>query len=98
MDLSIFTMNKLQIVKLDIGILQQVVNIINLSLCIPFVTFEVFKFNSKHVIFIICQHVYIFIAQPKFFSRISKSIFIVSPISIKILPWISEIIPPLNNL
>lgn len=65
---------------------------------IPFVTFEVFKFNPQHVILVVRQHVYVLVAQPELLGGIAESIFVVGPVSVEVLPRLAEVIPPLNNL
>lgn len=64
----------------------------------PFVAFEIFKFNSQRVILVICQHVNVFIAEPKLFRRIAEAILIIGPITVEIFPWLAVLVAPLNYL
>lgn len=65
---------------------------------IPFISFEIFQFNSQRIVFIIGEHVNVFIAQPEFFGWIAETIFVISPVSIEILSWFTEIVSSLNDL
>lgn len=64
----------------------------------PFVSFKVFKLKPQHVVFIVCQHVNVFIAKPKLSSRISKSIFVVCPVSIEVFTGLTKVVSSLNYL
>lgn len=64
----------------------------------PLVSLKVLQFYTQSIIFIVCQHVDIFIAQPEFLWWISKAILIVCPIAIEVFSWLTKVITSLNYL
>lgn len=65
---------------------------------LPFIAFEIFKFDTQWVIFVVGEHVDIFVAQPKFLGRITEAIFIVGPVAIEVFARFTKVVTPLNYL
>lgn len=65
---------------------------------VPFVSFKVFQFNSKLILLIVCKHVDILITEPELFSRISKSILVICPVTVEVFSGVSKVVTSLNNL
>ena len=64
----------------------------------PLVSFKVFQFDSQGVVFVVGQHVNIFISHPEFFGRVTETIFVISPVTIEILSGFAKLVTSLNHL
>ena len=67
-------------------------------LCPAFCSIMRFQLYSELHISMHCQLVDFVISKPELSVGVTKTEFVVSPVPIKILPWISKVTTPLDNL
>ncbi len=66
---------------------------------LPLVSFEIFQLYPEWIVFRICEHVDVLISEPELSIGISKTAFIVVPISVEIFSVIpAVVVPPLDHL
>jgi hypothetical protein len=75
-----------------------VLSFLNSHIALPFVAFKILQLNAQHVVLVIGEHVDVFISEPELFSRVTKAVLVIGPVTVEVLAWLAEVIASLDYL